>query len=262
LQGVDATEPLGPAKQFAGTVSSPGNGWSLRAAARGRREEPSDALAGSSFRRVSQRSEGRGAGCKASSWDVTVERLRREAEGVERHTARMRCSAEKRRSRRETVAGTLRATPSHTVERGADWLRSEDLAMSGVRELRLCSRKETRLRSRANLEGAYRTDQQSCTKGIHWERATSSRECLVASGHGIGSHGTAGMRRAGDSDLTARAKRSSEDLRTGWNVWVGVKARVRAVSFGRSWETRHGALVDGEEEMPRTARMIGCNDAS
>lgn len=85
---------------------------------------------------------------------------------------------------------------------------------------------------------------------------------MDASGHGIESHSTAGMRRAGDLDLIAKVERSSEDLRTGWNARFGVKARVRAVSFGGSWETRHGVLVDGEEEMPRTARMIGCNDAS
>jgi hypothetical protein len=183
--------------------------------------------------------------------------------GVSRGTQlKIRCSTEKRRSHREMVVGTLRVNPSHTVERGAGWLRSEDLAMSGVRELRLCSKKETRLRSRAGLEGDYRTDQQSCTKGISWERATSSGGRLDASGHGIESHSTAGMRRAGDLDLIAKVERSSEDLRTGWNARFGVKARVRAVSFGRSWETRHGVLVDGEEEMPRTARMIGCNDAS
>lgn len=58
--------------------------------------------------------------------------------GVSRGTQfKIRCSTEKRRSHREMVVGTLRVNPSHTVERGAGWLRSEDLAMSGVRELRL-----------------------------------------------------------------------------------------------------------------------------
>lgn len=262
MQGVDATEPLGPAKRFAGTVSSPGNGWSLRAAARGRREEPSYALAG-----------------MFSSEEISTKRgSRSRSQGLFLGRGGRATSSRGGGCREAHSSDASRHGEASKLSRGSGWHAPSQGVPHGRARRRLAALRRPGDVRRSGASALLREGSEAPVSSRLGGRL-SDRPTVMHQGHRL-HRGNLGQRVFGRIGSRHRATKHHRDVESVWvgllresegvewgasnrlECWDGVKARARAVCFGRARETGRGVLVDGGEEMPRTARMIGCMDAS
>lgn len=173
----------------------------------------------------------------------------------------MRRGTEKRRSCREAVVGTLRARVPHggARRRLAALRRPGDARRSGASAL-LWRGSEASVSSHS---GGRPPDRPT----VMYQGHPLHRGNLLQGVLGrIGSRHRATTHHRDVASGWVGPRRGSEGVEWGASDRLGcrdeVKARARAVCFGRVRESWHGVLVALGEEMPRLARMIGCIDAS
>lgn len=177
MQGFDATETTSGLGQPGRHRLPPGEGWSpdssgkqRRSGAKIHRSTREDVLFGGGSTKHAGRRASSNAGSRDDGGRATTSR------GVgcrEARRARARRGQGKRQHRREAVRGTSRTPRSHTVERGAGWLRCGDLAMPGVREAEASARREARrFAGERRLRGRAPDDQRSWLRADEGTGAT------------------------------------------------------------------------------------------